>query len=283
MVEPKSLMPDRLGKKSGPSWRTWSYLARDFVGLVDSALKQAMKNAERRKQPISVSSLQDFAVSKKTDQELRHFSISKTEGEALGVIRRAERESDLEQWRRLAALSDPLAAGRSVDDSPPNVSKIDDLSHAVQAWENFAQRHQERTEDQLPEDMRLAVLLSMCPKDHEELTAQQHLFPDYAQRRAHIVAVINSRTRGPAQMRMGNLNEEASNHNAGDEFVGSKDWDLYRGEIRNGTKVFTKRRYDSSKGHGKGGWKSKTDEECFRCGHIGHIRADCNAKTHVNG
>ena len=51
LVEPKSLMPDRLGKKSGPSWRTWSYLARDFVGLVHSALKQPMKSAENRKQP----------------------------------------------------------------------------------------------------------------------------------------------------------------------------------------------------------------------------------------
>ena len=165
----------------------------------------------------------------KTDRELRHFSISKTEGEALEVIRGAERESGLEQWRRLAALCDPLAVGRSVDDSrqilsPPNVSKIDDLSHAVQAWENFAQRHQERTEDQLPEDMRLAVLLSVCPTDHEELTAQQHLFPDYAQMRVRIVTVINSRTRGPAPM-MGNLNEEASNHDAGgDESVGSEDW-----------------------------------------------------------
>ena len=25
LVEPKSLMPDRFGKKTGPSWRTWSY------------------------------------------------------------------------------------------------------------------------------------------------------------------------------------------------------------------------------------------------------------------
>ena len=120
-----------------------------------SALKQAMKNAERRKQPISVSSLQDLSVSKETDPELRHFLISKTEGEALGVIRGAERESGFGIIAKACcALYDPLAAGRSVDDSrqilsPPNVSKIDDLSHAVQAWENFEQRHQERTEDHL--------------------------------------------------------------------------------------------------------------------------------------
>ena len=33
----------------------------------------------------------------------------------------------------------------------------------------------------------------------------------------------------------------------------------------------------------KGGLKSKTDKECFRCGCTRHIRADCRAKTHVNG
>ena len=48
VVELKSLMPERFRKKSGPSWRTWSYLARDFVGAVHAVLKQAMKTAENR-------------------------------------------------------------------------------------------------------------------------------------------------------------------------------------------------------------------------------------------
>ena len=59
---------------------------------------------------------------------------------------------------------------------------MEDLSHAIQAWENIEQRHRERTGDQLPKDMRLAILLSTCPTDPEkELAAQQHLFPDHAQ------------------------------------------------------------------------------------------------------
>ena len=93
----------------------------------------------------------------------------------------------------------------SLDDSrqilsPPKVAKIDDVSHTILACENLEQRHRERTGDQLPKDMRLAILLSMCPTDLEkELTSQQHLFSDYAQMKAHIVTVINSRTRGLAQ------------------------------------------------------------------------------------
>ena len=60
------------------------------------------------------------------------------------VVRGAEREPGLEQWRRLAALYDPLAAGRSLDDSrhilsPPKAAKIDDLSHTF--WRSVAERH----------------------------------------------------------------------------------------------------------------------------------------------
>ena len=81
-------MPDRFGKKNGPSWRTWSYLARDFVGVVHTVLKQAMKKAGNRKQPTAATNLQhDFGVTNVMDQELQHFLISRTEGEALEIVR----------------------------------------------------------------------------------------------------------------------------------------------------------------------------------------------------
>ena len=164
--------------------------------------------------------------------------------------------------------------------SSPKAVKIDDLAHTIQAWEILEQRHRERIGDQLPKDMRLVFLLSLCPTDLEKkLTAQQHLFPDYAQMKAHIVTVISSRTRGLAPLMMGILSDEDSYLHAGShESVESEDGELYRLEIR---KVFTKSRHEPSKGKGRG--KGKTDKECFRCGRIGHIRADCRAKTHVNG
>ena len=131
--------------------------------------------------------------------------------------------------------------------------------------------------------MRLDKLLSMRSTDLEkELTAQQHLFPDCAQMKARIVTVINSRTRGLASLMMGNLSgEHCNNYASSDESVASEDGELYRLEIRNGKKVFTKSFHEPSKG--KGGGKGKTDRECFRCGRIGHITADCRAKTHING
>ena len=182
--------------------------------------------------------------------------ISRTEGEALEVVRGAEREPGLEQGRRLAALCAPLAAGRSLDDSkqilsPPKAAQETTSHTTIQAWENIEQRHRERTADQLPKDIRLAILLSMCPADLEkELTAQQHLFPDYAQNEgSHSVTVINSRTRGLASMMMGNLSDEESNrHASGDDSVEREDGELYRLEIWSGKKVFTKSRHEPSKG-----------------------------------
>ena len=97
------------------------------------------------------------------------------------------------------------------------------------------------------------------------------------------MTVINSRTRGSAPMMMGNLNDEASHCDVNrDEFVESDDGEIYRLEIRHDKKIPTKPRHDSSKGNTKGGGKGRTDKECFRCGRIGHIRADCTAKTRIN-
>ena len=113
----------------------------------------------KRKQQISESNLHVFGVTTEVDQELQHFLVSRTEGEALEVSRGAEREPGPEKWRRLAALYDLLAAGRSLDDTRQNLSPpkktnhIDDLSHALQAWENLEPRHKARTEDQLPKDI----------------------------------------------------------------------------------------------------------------------------------
>ena len=102
--------------------------------------------------------------------------------------------------------------------------------------------------------------------------------------KAHIVTVIDSRTRGLAPMMIGTLSDEDNNHHANsDESVESEDGEMYRLEIKNGKENFTKSRQDSSKSNTEGGGKGRTDKEYFRCGRIGHIRTNCRAKTHLNG
>ena len=101
------------------------------------------------------------------DQELQHFLISRTEGEALESVRGAEREPGL---AKIGCCLHRKLPKWTTSHTSSNPGKI------------LEQRHRERYGDQLPEDMRLAVLLFMCPTDLEKkLTAQQHLFPDCAQ------------------------------------------------------------------------------------------------------
>ena len=70
-------MPDRFGKKCGPSWRTWSYLAGDFAGVAHPALKQAMKTVEKERQPIAAQDIIDFGATMELDQELATFPWSR--------------------------------------------------------------------------------------------------------------------------------------------------------------------------------------------------------------
>ena len=136
-------MPDRFGKKRGPSWRTWSYLERDFVGLVHSVLKQAMRRAENRKCSIVASNVQDFRVSKEERNGPRV---------ATGLKEK--------HWRYLVELNGNQAWNNGEDlllcmthlqleevwttdsrqiFSSPKATKMDDLSYTFQAWENFEQ------------------------------------------------------------------------------------------------------------------------------------------------
>ena len=206
------------------------------------------------------------------DHELQYFQVWRTDGEALVRVRGSERQPGLEQWRRLAAMYDPLAARRSSGDirqifSPTKGTKLEDFSHALQARENLEQRHQERTGDKLPKDMRPAILLAKGV--NSTATPVPGLRTSAS---AYIVTVINTRTRGAAPKAVENWNSEVGDSGPGsDEAMESEDGQLYRLEIKNRTRILAK---SQGKGSHKGGGKyGKTDTECFRCGRFGHIRA----------
>ena len=62
----------------------------------------------------------------------------------------------------------PKAGERLKPSAAVVVADALDLSHVIQTWKNLERRHRDRTGDQLPNDMRFAILLSMCPTDLEK-------------------------------------------------------------------------------------------------------------------
>ena len=97
--------------------------------------RSARKAAENQKQPIAVTHLQhEFNVINEMGPRIATFLDLEDRRRSSGICP-----------RRLAALYDPLAAGRSLDDSrqilsPPKAAKRDDLSHTIQAGWTFRMR-----------------------------------------------------------------------------------------------------------------------------------------------
>ena len=122
------------------------------------ALSAETSNEECREQNAADFRVEP-SVTREMDQELQHVLVSRTDGEALEVILGAEREPGLEQWRRPAALLDPLAARRRFGQLQANF--VSAKSHQNRK-RNVNNKRRERRGDQLPKDMRLAVNSSPC-------------------------------------------------------------------------------------------------------------------------
>ena len=85
--------------------------------------------------------------------------ISMTEGEALEVTMAKDLLLCMTRWQL-----------DEVQTTAVSTNSYQDRRHLARysSLENVEQRHWERTGDQLPQDMRLAILLSMCLTDLEK-------------------------------------------------------------------------------------------------------------------
>ena len=112
---------------------------------LSSAVRTETGNEEsrNRKRPIPVSNFQEFGVTKAMDQEFRLLLISRSEGEALEVTRGTELESVRSGTMPKTSCSRQIL-------SPQRVTKLDDLSHFIQAWENFELKHWNALETNYP-------------------------------------------------------------------------------------------------------------------------------------
>ncbi|CAK0844667.1 unnamed protein product [Prorocentrum cordatum] len=109
------------------------------------------------------------------------------EGESEEIVRNCESHKyrGFESWRRLVRRWDPMNLGRKrsilmrVLNQPEQ--KVENLSSAIEAWTQDITRYQQRAKKTIDDDIKTAVLISMCPnplKQHLQLNQNRFDFYD---------------------------------------------------------------------------------------------------------
>ena len=266
--------PDRF-PGSGLSWKQWSYQMQLICGAHSPLLAQAMHAVEEETVPVT-----DLAVygadADGTDNELKVLPASCTRGEAAGVLLSSHQALGLDQWRCLKRHFDPASEAQSMRDyraliQPKRIAQYEDLPGAITVCEALERKIGDGMQMPIPDGFKHVALRDLCPAAlAEQIGDLSHQLTLAASVKDYILACVSDRTAGSVPMALGNLD-------------GS--WDDWEEEVEE------LNRLDRPKGKGKckggkgeaGGGKGKNKRECYRCGRPGHMRADCQAKAHVDG
>ena len=193
----------------------WKIRLEAFVESVHDDFGKAMAWAEDETDPISTSSMSaefgDVNPAQETIPDLEAkdaqlYAVLQTlcEKEAFTLVRSSGKGKGLEAWRRLCKRYDPSTGGRrrallrSVL-SPNRCGKVEELSAAVEIWEDQVRQYENRrktdgTRPTLDEDIKISILESICPVEVERhLQLNQARFADYQEVRKELSTYLETR------------------------------------------------------------------------------------------
>ena len=292
LADLKHLNPEKYsGPRGKVGFRQWTQDLEDLVNRYSKGLLKAMETVEYKDTIVKAIDIPGMGVDLEEDAQLQSAVRAFTTDEARAFINTAIDRSDtgLEIWRSMVAFYDPNNDNNRMDESafimnPGKAKHLAEVQALMTRWED-AINHRTRTLGKAPldDDLKRSVLLRIMPEAEEkELRSQRILFKTFEALRTRVLEIVNERTKGPAAMMYcfdkddtGNVEEEDGEY-------------LLRIETRNGQKMFVKKKFnrgDNTRDTAKEATvrAGVTQKECFRCGKLGHIRAQCNSKTHANG
>ena len=217
------------------------------------------------------------------------------EGESEKILRNCERLPcrGLEAWRRLTRRWDPMSVGRKrnmlANVLNPEQATMQTLSNAIEAWKRDVGQYEDRSKKPLDEDIKSAVLISICPKVLQtHLHLNQTRFIDYDDIMDEIVSYLETQFgagMGPSPMEIGSFQRHGGKGDKGKgkgKDKGSSDpGATFQGYCSScwawGHKV-------SQCKKGKGNTDDKKKKmACFKCGKLGHLSAECWSKDGGKG
>ena len=90
LIDPKTMVPEKLGTKDGPSWRDWSDGTRAYVGMLDLKLAQAMKQVEGHESGLTPEMIREAGVDEQHAAQLSRYLRLRTEGHAMTIVKASQ-------------------------------------------------------------------------------------------------------------------------------------------------------------------------------------------------
>ena len=168
------------------------------------------------------------------DKQAQLYAVLQTqcEKEAFTIVRPSGKGQGLEAWRRLCRRFDPSTGGRRRAVlrnvlSPSRVGNIEDLSAAVESWEELVRQYENRrkpdgTRPALDDDVKTAILESLCPSEVEKHLqmnqarsadhCEESAAPTWKPGRSEAQAWLTAHTGGPAPMDVGAFQKGGGKH-----------------------------------------------------------------------
>ncbi|CAK0851674.1 unnamed protein product [Prorocentrum cordatum] len=249
----------------GDNWPSFCFKYMNFISSMYPTARDLHEWAQSHEDTIRVieEAKQIDPDAERIQNQLYTVLAQLVEGESEEIVRNCESHKyrGFESWRRLVRRWDPMNLGRKrsilmrVLNQPEQ--KLENLSSAIEAWTQDITRYQQRAKKTIDDDIKTAVLISMCPNPlKQHLQLNQNRFDFYDDVVEEVTQYLETRRAGqldkPVPMDIGSLQKGAG-----------------KGKSKGKGK-------DAGKASGGKG-KQPFQGYCNKCWEWGHMGKDCTS------
>ena len=291
-------------KGGSMEWRDWSFQAKTVLRSIDNNFAEYLDLVEKQvdydgKQVVDED--MDIEVTwdhiQQAAREFYNVLCIVCSGEALMIIRGVEDSDGGEAWHRLKRRYYPSTISSMLKKVMVVVAtektKMQQLPGSIGRWEGAVREVERDLGKELPEVVKVAALVQMCPSDIQDVLFQQaEKLTTVKEAKDRVLALVSNRQamNEPVAMEVGIVNEEdeyyvdavganAICYNCGGKGhlarqCPTKGKSKGKGDPATGAKAKGKGKKGgdtSTKGKGKGGYQGV----CWNCNRVGHKAHEC--------